>query len=441
MKNHKIALLGCGVVGSGVYRLIQGWQDGLAKRSGCCFEPVAVAIKSFDEQITVDVPPDILTTDAIAAAQNPNADIVIELMGGVDFAFKAVMAAIEAGKHVVTANKALLAHKGAVIFAAARRKGVVVGFEASCMGGVPIIGALRLGLIANRIDALFGIVNGTCNFILSEMTQKKRTYQQALADAQKHGFAEANPTLDVSGMDSAHKLAVLSSLAFGIQINFDQISVEGIDTLKLSDITSAAELGYVIKLLAIGQRDPDGFSLRVHPVFVPRDHPLASVTGPFNAMSLYGHAVGHVMFYGRGAGQMPTGSAVVSDLVDVALGNAQRSFENLQIWPDQHPVTSLKPIDCVESRYYVRLMMYDRPGAMAAVTRILGEHNISLSAVVQHEVPEDTTDKTVVPVVVMTHRATEGNMKAALLEAERSAVVKGKPVRIRVLEQYVEPKS
>lgn len=440
MNHHKIALLGCGTVGSGVYRIIRDWRDGLGQRTGQSFEPVAIAIKSLDEQLSVEVPREILTTDALAAAQHPDASIVIELMGGVDFPFKVVMAAIEAGKHVVTANKALLAHKGAELFAAARRKGVCIGFEASCMGGVPIIGALRQGLIANRVDALFGIVNGTCNYILTEMTQKKRTYQQALADAQKLGFAEANPTLDVSGMDSAHKLAILSSLAFGIQVNFDQISVEGIDTLKLSDITAAGELGYVVKLLAIGMRDSDGVSLRVHPVFIPKDHPLASVTGPFNALSLYGHAVGHVFFYGRGAGQMPTGSAVVSDLVDVALGNAQRSFECLQIWPDQHATTPLKPIVNVESRYYVRLMMYDRPGAMASVTRILGEHKISLSAVVQHEIPEETTDKTVVPVVIMTHRATEGNVRAALAEAERTAVVKGKPVRIRVMEQYAEPK-
>jgi homoserine dehydrogenase len=441
MNQHKVALLGCGTVGSGVYRLIRCSADELCKRTGQSFEPVAVAIKSLDERLSVEVPPNLLTTDAMAAARHPDASIVIETMGGVDFTFQVVMAAIEAGKHVVTANKALLAQKGPELFAAARRRGVCIGFEASCMGGVPIIGAIRLGLIANRIDALFGIVNGTCNYILTEMTQKKRTYQQALADAQKQGFAEADPTLDVSGLDSAHKLAILSSLAFGIRINFDQISVEGIDALKLSDIHAAAELGYVVKLLAIGQRDADGYSLRVHPAFIPKDHPLAGVTGPFNALSVYGSAVGHVFFYGRGAGQMPTGSAVVCDLVDVALGNAQRSFASLPIWPDQHPVTPLKPIDNIESRYYIRLMMYDRPGALAAVTRILGEHRISLSAVVQHEIPEESTDKTVVPVVIMTHRAAEGNMKAALTEAERTAVVKGKPVRIRVVEQYAEPKS
>lgn len=441
MQNHKISLLGCGTVGSGVFHLIRNWCESLGEKTGQSFEPVAIAIKSLDEQIPVDVPRDLLTTDAMAAATHPDASIVVELMGGVDFPYKVVMAAIEAGKHVVTANKALLAHKGPEIFAAARRKGVVIGFEASCMGGVPIVGALQKGLIANRIDGLFGIVNGTCNYILSEMTQKKRTYQQSLADAQRLGFAEANPTLDVSGMDSAHKLAILASMAFGIQVNFDQISVEGIDTLKLGDINSAAELGYVVKLLAVGQRESDGISLRVHPVFIPKEHPLASVTGPFNAMSVYGHAVGHVLFYGRGAGQMPTGSAVVSDLVDVAIGNARSSFESLRIWPDQHPVTPLKPIDSIEARYYVRLMMYDRPGAMAAVTRILGEHNISLSAVVQHEVLEETTDKTVVPVVVMTHRATEGNMKAALIEAEKTAVIKGKPMRVRVVEQFAEAKG
>ncbi len=439
MSRHKIALLGCGTVGSGVYRLIDNWGEGLAARTGQSFEPVAIAIKSLDEQISVDVPREILTTDAMAAATHPEASIVIELMGGVDFPFKVVTAALEAGKHVVTANKALLAHKGPELFATARRNNVCIGFEASCMGGVPIIGALRQGLVANRIDALFGIVNGTSNYILSEMTGKSRTYQHALADAQKQGYAEADPTLDVNGMDSAHKLAILSSLAFGIQVDFDQISVEGIDTLKLADINAAGELGYVVKLLAIGQCEDGRCSLRVHPAFIPTGHPLASLDGPFNAISVYGHAVGHVLFYGRGAGQMPTGSAVVSDLVDVALGNARRAFEDLRIWPDQHPVSPLMPTDEIESRYYVRLMMYDRSGALAAVTRILGEHSISLSAVIQHEVREDSTDKTVVPVVITTHRAKEGNLKAALAEAEKTGVVKGRPVRIRIVEQYAEP--
>jgi len=436
MEHIKVALLGCGTVGGGVYKIITASADELAAKTGFVFDPVVVASR---DPTSVPVPESLLTDDALAAARHPEADIAIELIGGTDVAYEVVMAAIEEGKHVVTANKALLAERGADLFAAARRKGVCIGFEASCVGGVPIIGALQQGLIANRIDALCGIVNGTCNYILSEMRTANRSYQEVLADAQQRGYAEADPTLDVSGMDSAHKLALLASLAFGIQVDFSQIAVEGIDSLDLTDIHAGAELGYVVKLLAIGVREADGINLRVHPAFIRTDHPLASVTGPFNAVSIYGDAVGHVLLYGRGAGSAPTASAVVSDLVDVALGNANRTFQQLRIWPDLHPAASLKPIERIASRYYIRLMVYDRPGVMASVSRVFGDHSISLSAVVQHETPEDQPDKNVVPVVVMTHRAVEGSLRAALAEIEKLPVVTCKPACIRVVEQYPEP--
>jgi len=439
MKTIKVALLGCGTVGGGVYRLLTEHAEDLRRRSGFTFEPVCVAVRDRTKPRSVSVPESLITEDPLSAARHPEADIVIETIGGTDVAFEAVMSALTAGKHVVTANKALLALRGTEIFSTARRHGVCLGFEASVAGGIPIIGALRKGLIANRIDAICGIVNGTCNYILTEMSQRDRPYAEALAEAQRLGYAEADPTLDVSGMDSAHKLAILASLAFGIQIDFSQITVEGIESLELSDIRAASELGYVAKLLAIGLREPDGINLRVHPAFVRVGHPLAAVSGSYNAVSVYGHAVGQILLYGRGAGAMPTASAIVSDLVDVALGNARRSFENLRIWPDLHEPVSLKPIEKIESRYYIRLMVYDRPGVMAAVTRVLGEHNISLSAVVQHETPEEQPDKNVVPVVVMTHRAVEGSVRAALQDIARLSVVMAKPVCVRVHEEYDYP--
>jgi homoserine dehydrogenase len=381
-----------------------------------------------DERLFRSSPDDALKDPAVGA--------VVELIGGTTVARSIIERALSAGKCVVTANKSLLAHHGADLYALARRNGVCIAFEASCAGGIPIIRALSDGLIANRIDALYGIVNGTCNSILTAMTQRGQSYADALADAQRAGLAEADPTLDVSGMDSAHKLAILASLAFAARIDLGAIPVSGIDSLQLCDIAYGQELGYVVKLLAIAQRREKGLSLRVRPVFITKEHPLAWVSGPFNAVSVYGHATGHTMYYGRGAGGMPTASAVVADLASVAIGTAQRAFRQLGIWPDLAPQANQLPIEEVRSRYYIRVMAEDRPGVLAQVAAILGRHGISISSVLQHEAVADSTGG--VPVVITTHRAQEGNVRAALGETDALEVIKARSVCIGIVDEHPE---
>ena len=356
------------------------------------------------------------TTDAAAAVDDPKVQIVVELMGGTTTAGDLVERALKRGKPVVTANKSLLAARGPELFALARRHNACIAFEASGGGGIPIIDALSRGLLANRIDALVGIVNGTCNVILTRMTRNGWAYPQALDEAQKLGFAEADPTLDVSGRDAAQKLALLASLAFNVRVAERDILVEGIEKLQPADITFARSLGYVIKLLAIAERDGDGrLGLRVHPTLVHQTDVLAEVSGGFNAISVYGNALGHALFYGRGAGQMPTASAVVADLVVVALGVAPLAFKKLQHLPRLRP---RRPRCCrrtqVRSRYYLRLTVKDRPGVMGQVSQILGEHEISLSAILQPETGEGQPGEPLVPVVITTHRAAEGPMRESL---------------------------
>ncbi|MFQ6049209.1 MAG: homoserine dehydrogenase, partial [Phycisphaerae bacterium] len=358
--------------------------------------------------------------------------------GGTTAARQVVTRSLQAGKDVVTANKALLATCGPELFSLARRHGRCIAFEASCGGGIPLVESIRRGLVANRIDAIYGIVNGTCNYILTEMLEKSKTYQQALREAQQQGLAEADASLDVSGLDSAHKLAILAWLAFGVEVELERIAVEGIEGLELTDLHAGAELGYVCKLLAIGQRDAEGISLRVGPAFIRRSHPLASVAGPFNAVSVYGHATGHTLFYGRGAGRMPTASAVVADVVDVALGNARRTFQQLVLPGNRAKPPRYKRLEQIRGRYYLRLMVDDRPGVMAKITRVLGDNEISLSAVVQHETGQLQTQKNVVPVVVTTHMAREGDMRRALGQIRQLEVVREEPVRIGLVEEHEE---
>jgi homoserine dehydrogenase len=340
---------------------------------------------------------------------------------------------LQAGKHVVTANKELLALRSAEIFARAAMAGKCLGFEASCVGGVPIIGALRTGLAANRIDALFGIVNGTCNYILTEMLAARKPYAAALAEAQAAGFAEADPTLDVSGHDSAHKLAVLASLAFGAPIEFDRVHVEGIERIELNDLLAGRELGYVCKLLAVARREGDAIGLRVHPAFINVDHPLAAVSGAFNAVSVYGDAVGHTLFYGRGAGAMPTASAVVADLIEIGTGRAQPPvMSSSALTTPQY-----QPIDSLVTRYYLRMTAIDRPNVMAKIATVLGDHEISLRAVVQHEPPHTRADGAV-PIVVTTHQAKESAVRDAVAEIAALDVVTERPVCIRVVDDLGE---
>ena len=434
-----VALVGCGTVGGAAATLMLRDQALLSERSGVQLSLRHIVDINFDHARQLGLDESLFQRDIAAALKDPHVQVVVELVGGIDFPRQAITRALQAGKHVVTANKALLAHHGAELMALARSKGVCIAFEASCAGGIPIIRALTDGLIANRIDALYGIVNGTCNYILTEMTQHGRSYATVLKAAQKQGLAEADPTLDVAGTDSAHKLAILASLAFGRQVKFADIPTSGIDKLQQCDIAYGLELGYVVKLLAIAQRHEDGLSLRVRPAFIPRSHPLAWVSGPFNAVSVYGHATGHTMYYGRGAGDSPTASAVVADLTGVALGTVPLAFEQLGVWPDRCPPARQLPIEEVRSRYYLRIMAEDAPGVLGQVSAILGDQSISIRSVLQHEAPEGDEPAPGVPVIITTHRAQEGSVRAALAKVDALKVVRGHTTCIPIVDEHPEP--
>jgi homoserine dehydrogenase len=431
-KSIGICLLGCGIVGGGVQRILREQRDLLMARTGLDLELRHVVVKdreSFPEN-HAQLP---MSTDANAAIDDPNTNIVVELIGGTGIAGTLIERALKLGKPVVTANKSLLAARGTELFALARKQNTCIAFEASCGGGIPIIDALLHGLIANQCQALLGIVNGTCNFILSQMTQKGQSYAEALAGAQAAGFAEANPTLDVSGRDPAQKLAILAGLAFNARIAESDIFVEGIDKLQAIDIGYARELGYVIKLLAIAERVGESVSLRVHPTLVHADDMLAKVSGSFNAISFYGHALGHAMFYGRGAGRTPTASAIVGDIVSVAMGTMGETFKRLKIYPDQTPAVKVLPFDQLQSRYYIRLAAKDQPGVLAQVTAALGRQGISVAAVLQHESQDQN-----VPVVITTHIAREGSIRAALKEVDALSTIQPPTVCLRIMDQPKE---
>src|SRR3954453_11824881 len=404
-----IALLGHGIVGGGVVRILSEQRELLQSRTGLRFDLRHVAVRDVTKHDGAKTLP--LTGDAARAIADPKVQIVIETIGGTTEAGVHIERALKLGKHVVTANKSLLAARGAELFALARKHDTCIAFEASCGGGIPIIDALSRGLVANRIDAMLGILNGTCNVILTRMTRNGWTFQEALSEAQKLGFAEADPTLDVSGRDTAQKLALLAGLAFNVRVRESALFVEGIDQLKPIDIAFAKDLGYVIKLLAIAERTKCGkLALRVHPTLVHQSDVLAEVNSGFNAISLFGNSLGHTLFYGRGAGAGPTASAVVADMVSVAIGTAPLLFKNLRIFPDTVPPVEVLPFEQTKTRYYLRLTCRDEPGVLGQVTHILGQHGISLSAIRQQE----TDDGQVVPVVITTHMAKEGAMRESL---------------------------
>jgi homoserine dehydrogenase len=426
----RIGLLGLGTVGAGVAKILQAQRATLEERAGCRLTLAAVA----DTDLTrpregLDLAALPLTNDAARVLASPDVHIVIELVGGLEPARTFILKALAAGKHVVTANKALLAHHGAELYEEARRRGVTLAFEAAVAGGIPLIRAVKEGLPANRILALAGIVNGTCNYILSKMTDEGLDFSVVLKEAQAHGYAEADPTLDIEGMDSAHKLQILASLAFRTVVDLKDIHTEGITRVTSADIAYARELGYRIKLLAIAKAADGGVEVRVHPTMIPAASPLAAVSGVFNAVFITGDAVGDLMFYGRGAGQLPTASAVWSDVLEIARNIAHGipalALELPSVGPQALPV---RPMDSVRCCYYLRVMAHDRPGVLSRVAGILGDNNISIANVIQ----KARGTREAVPVVMMTHEAREKDMRTALATIDRLADVATPTTMIRV---------
>lgn len=428
-----IGMIGLGTVGRSVATLLRDQACLYARRLGRPIELKRVLVRDAAKAASTGlIPAQSLTSDPEAFFATPDMPIVIEVAGGRGPVAAYVRRALQAGKHIITANKSLLAAEGPELFALAREQGASIAFEAACGGGIPCITALQFGLMANQIDGIYAILNGTCNFILTAMTRQGQTYRDALAQAQQLGFAEADPTLDISGQDAAQKLAILASLAFGVHVQEQQVSTEGIDTLQIEDLRLGAELGYDVKLLAIAQRQQEGgaISASVQPCFIHAGELLAKVEGAFNALSIHGHAVGHTFYYGAGAGGLPTASAVVSDLLNVASGWYPTAFANLHLTADRNGPARIVPSADRVSRFYLRVNGLDRPGTMAKVTAILGEAGISLSAVLQHE----TNVGQFVPVVITTHDARQGDVDRAVQSIRELDVIAGEPVVIRIVD-------
>ncbi len=426
----KVGLLGLGVVGGGTWKVLTQNAEEIARRAGRRIEIVAVAVRDIEkarrlvgDQVTV-------TTDGMEIVRNPDIDIVVELIGGDTLARDLVMEAINQGKHVVTANKALLARHGNEIFAAAHKKGVMVVFEAAVAGGIPIVKAIREGLTANRIQWLAGIINGTTNFILSEMRSRGLPFNTVLSEAQRLGYAEADPTFDIEGIDAAHKLTLLASLAFGIPVQFNKAHVEGISSLAQEDIAHAERLGYRIKLLGITRRRPDGIELRVHPTLVPMECLLANVEGAMNAVLVHGDAVGPTLYYGQGAGELPTASAVIADLIDVTRlqsADPDHHVPHLAFQPDAMDDIAILPIADIQSSYYLRLRVEDRPGVLADLARILSDAGISIGSMFQE--PHGATEA---DIIFLSHSAREGDVDTALANIQALPFVRSPVTRLRV---------
>jgi homoserine dehydrogenase len=432
VKPIRVGLLGIGTVGGGTWEVLNRNAGEIRRRAGRAIRIVRVADKDLKKARRLVAGRAQVVADAWAVVRAPDIDIVVELIGGTGIAKALMLEAIAHGKHVVTANKALLAKHGNRIFKAAQKQGVMVAFEASVGGGIPIIKALREGLAANRIEWIAGIINGTSNFILSEMRDKGTSFADALRDAQSKGYAEADPTFDIGGVDAAHKLTILSALAFGIPMQFSKAYTEGISTLTPADIGYAEELGYRIKLLGITRRAARGIELRVHPTLVPARRLIANVEGVMNAILVKGDAVGATMYYGAGAGGSPTASAVVADLVDVTrliTADPGHRVPHLAFQPDQLSSTPVLPMGEVETSYYLRLRVLDKPGVLARITRILADSRISIDAMVQKE-PGEGEQR--VDIVMLTHLALERNVDTALRRIEKLPTVLGKVTRIRL---------
>ncbi|MBC7501064.1 MAG: homoserine dehydrogenase [Herminiimonas sp.] len=434
MKPIKVGLLGIGTVGAGTFNVLKRNQEEITRRAGRRIEIAMVADLNTERATDLTNGECVVVNDANLVVDNPDIDIVIELIGGYGIAKDLVMKAIANGKHVVTANKALLATHGTEIFQAAQEKGVMVAFEAAVAGGIPIIKALREGLTANRIQWIAGIINGTTNFILSEMRDKGLDFDTVLKEAQRLGYAETDPTFDIEGVDAAHKATIMSAIAFGIPVQFDKAYVEGITKLEAIDIRYAEQLGYRIKLLGITKRTPQGIELRVHPTLIPAKRLIANVEGAMNAVLVQGDAVGATLYYGKGAGAEPTASAVIADLVDItrlATADPEHRVPHLAFQPDSMSDTPIMPMSEITTSYYLRMRVSDQAGVLADVTRILADLTISIDAMLQKEPAEGETRT---DIIILTHQTQEKNIDAAIAKVEALSTVLGSVTRIRLEE-------
>jgi len=434
MKEINIGLLGCGTIGTGTAKIFIESKDLIRARVGTTLNLKRIADIDINRDRGIKFNKGVLTTDASGIVDDSDIDIIIELIGGEGIAKDLILRAINNGKHVVTANKALLANHGKTIFKAADKKGVGIAFEASVCGCIPIIKTLREALVGNRINSMIGILNGTCNYILSKITDDKSSFKDALSEAQAKGFAEAEPSLDVEGLDTAHKLSILSSLAYGMEINLDDIYIEGISEITPLDIEFAGQFGYRIKLLAISKNRGNKVEIRVHPAMIPFNNLLSSVNGTLNAITVSGDAVGDIMLYGHGAGMMPTASAVVSDTVDLArdlLSGARKRVPLLSYQMENIKKIPVMSVDEIFTNYYFRFSALDQPGVLSKIAGILGNHSISLKSVHQ----KGRKSKGSVPIVMLTHLAEEAGVKKALSEISSLEIVKDKPVFIRIEDE------
>ncbi|MBI3996475.1 MAG: homoserine dehydrogenase [Candidatus Omnitrophica bacterium] len=423
-----VGIIGFGTVGSGVAKALLEKGRLLEARIGARVVLRRVCDRDFRRRHDVRLPAGMITTDPSKILQDPDIDIVVELIGGLEPAKTFILEALRRGKHVVTANKALLAHAGSELFRASTRAKTDLYFEASVGGGIPIIKALREGLIANRLDTILGIINGTSNYVLTQMREHRLSFHEALLEAKHHGYAERNPSLDINGNDAAHKLAILTLLGFGVQVRLEDIHMEGISNISQADIQYADELGYCIKPLAIAKEEDGELEVRVHPALLAKTHLLANVNGVYNAIYVHGDMVGSQLFYGRGAGQNPAASSVVSDIADVARNIAAGVSQRIPL--DRHAshgVRRLRRMGNVETRYYLRFMVTDKPGVLARLAGVLGRHHISIASVHQKE----RAAARIVPVVIMTHEAKESHVHAALQIIDRSGFVKHPTVALR----------
>lgn len=433
MEKTKVAIVGMGTVGTGVAKLLLDHGDRTGRHAGRVLWLEKAVVKDLSKARSIKLPTGVLTDRVEDVLNDPEIKVVAHLVGGLEPARTITLQLLEAGKDVVTANKALLAEHGPELFDRARALGRSIAFEASVAGGIPIIANISQCFSANQILSIRGILNGTSNYIITQMDESGEAYQVALKKAQELGFAEADPTMDVDGSDAAQKLAILAHLAFGARVHWRDIPRVGIDAVELVDLQYASQLGYRVKLLATARLSDRGLELHVSPTLIRKGRPLAEVRGAYNALSVIGDAVGDIFFHGQGAGQMPTASAVVADMIDTAVGRTAITFNNLELWSQRQADVEVRLHDELRGRYYLRLLVLDEPGVLAQITGALGHHSISISSLIQHEASTEDNLR-YVPLVIMTHAAPEGAARSAVQEIEALSAVKGSCVRLRVVE-------